>query len=474
MSLTEPGSDRQNFEMTQSSGALRTRRAPGVVLAAFGLVATMAAVFLHHQSRVESIVNQRKSLTKASLAEMLRDSAAFFQFPAEVEIPAELVRNTFGKDDKLKIKMHYAFDAHLQEAMQTLFKQYHPDYGAFVAMDAQTGQVLSMVSYSQKPNQPNLTLRATFPSASVFKVVTAAAAIETQRYSADTVIPFNGRSHTLYRNQIFGAGNRQNRWTRYISLKEAFAKSINTVFGRIGAFAVGPTEMREYADRFGFNRPVLADFPVQEGKAAITDDPWGLAEASSGFTTGNTMSPMQGAMIAASVANGGVMMEPYIVSDVTGVDGADIYKAEPKISSLAMDSATSLEVRKLMNETVRRGTSSHSFRGFFKREFAGLDVGGKTGSLTGFDPPGKYDWFVGFADSGTDGHKIAVAALTVHEKVWRVKSSYLARRAFESYFAKVGSPLPAEPRRHRRHRHHLVRNSHREVALVKTGTSTEP
>ena len=121
-----------------------------------------------------------------------------------------------------------------------------------------------------------------------------------------------------------------------------------------------------------------------------------------------------------------------IVSAVEGPDRAPLYTAQPHISSTTIDLSTAREMRKLMNETVRRGTSSRSFRGFFRHEMTGLDVGGKTGSLTGFDPPGKYDWFIGFADAGE--RKIAVAALTVHEKLWRVKSSYLARKAFESYF----------------------------------------
>jgi hypothetical protein len=64
-----------------------------------------------------------------------------------------------------------------------------------------------------------------------------------------------------------------------------------------------------------------------------------------------------------------------------------------------------------------------------------VEVGGKTGSLTGLEPRGKYDWFVGYAQHG--GQKIAISALTIHGKLWRVKSSYLARRAIEQYFKGV-------------------------------------
>ena len=442
--LTERARGLQNFWMdlrtlvTASIGKIHGKAR--IIAISAALAAVAFACLVHANARVDEVVNQKRSLTKASLAEVLRGSASFYEFPDDVEIPAELVKNTFGHaDQKIHAKVSYAFDPKLQAQMETLFRQYRPDYGAFVAMDAKTGRVLSMVSFkgserqsraSAPPQSANLALQATFPSASVFKVVTAAAAIETQRYSADTVIPWNGRGHTLYRNQVLS--NRQSRWTRYTSLKEAFAKSVNAVFGKIGAYSVGPAELREYADRFGFDRPVAADVPVQEGHAPIKDDPWDLAETASGFTKDNTMSPMQGAMIAASIANDGVMMEPYLVSSVQGPDQQTLYTAQPRVSNMAIDEATAREMRKLMNETVKHGTSARSFRGFFRKQLAELDVGGKTGSLTGFDPPGKYDWFIGFADAGD--RKIAVAALTVHEKLWRVKSSYLARRAFESYF----------------------------------------
>jgi beta-lactamase class D len=61
-----------------------------------------------------------------------------------------------------------------------------------------------------------------------------------------------------------------------------------------------------------------------------------------------------------------------------------------------------------------------------------IEVGGKTGSLTGTNPPGKVDWFVGYAEAGNQ--RIAICALTINEKNWRVKSSYMARVAIEQWF----------------------------------------
>jgi cell division protein FtsI/penicillin-binding protein 2 len=368
----------------------------------------------------------RQPVTKEALAQALGDTNAFFKLPSEMDIPL-----SDDGSEKLRAVVQYSFDPRLQQEMEALFRSYSPDYGAFVAMDAVTGRVLAMVSYSRDPEmQDNLALRATFPSASVFKVVTAAAAIEERKLSPDSVIQFNGANHTLYRNNVLKSS--VTRWSRYLSLKTAFAQSVNTVFGKIGAFTVGPEKLREYADRFGFNRRIASDLPLQPGSAPIDEDSWSVAQTASGYTRENTMSPLQGALIAAAVANDGIMMEPYVVQSVHDEEGTPIYAAEPRVSSVAVDPGTAAGIRALMTETVARGTSRKSFRGFFKGPFRTLDVGGKTGSLTGMDPPGKYDWFVGYAEGGE--HRIAVSALTIHRKLWRVKSSYLARRAFEGYF----------------------------------------
>ncbi|MGK5081964.1 penicillin-binding transpeptidase domain-containing protein [Bdellovibrionota bacterium FG-1] len=365
-------------------------------------------------------------VTKENLSQALGETKALFEFPSDLEI-------SINEKEKFHAIIQYSFDAKLQESMEQLFKSYSPDYGAFVAMDAVTGRVLAMVSYSRDPKiKENLALRATFPSASVFKVVTAAAAIQEQKLNPNSIIQFTGANHTLYRSNIMK--NRVNRWSRYSTLKEAFAKSINTVFGRIGAYQVGTEKLQNYASRFGFNRAIASDFPMQQGHAHIANDAdaWDLAQTASGYTRENTMSPMQGALIAAAVANDGVMMEPFVVQSVYSPEGGSLYTSEPKVASVVVKPETASEIRALMTETVTHGTSRKSFRGFFKGPFKELSVGGKTGSLTGMDPPGKYDWFVGYADGGP--HRIAVAALTIHKKQWRVKSSYLARKAMEQYF----------------------------------------
>ena len=128
-------------------------------------------------------------------------------------------------------------------------------------------------------------------------------------------------------------------------------------------------------------------------------------------------------------------MAPYAVDSVHLADGETVYRATPELASQDADQVVSprvaSEVMELMRQSVISGTSRKSFRGVSRRLASTLDVGGKTGSLTGLDPRGKYDWFVGFGRRGN--RSIALAALTIHKEQWRVKSSYLARRAVERY-----------------------------------------
>ena len=394
-----------------------------------GLVlGTAALVFVKTRSEVLQI---REVFTKNKIADILAargvDQKNSLEYPVETEIEWE------GR--KEKIILQYSFDAALQGVMQKNLEQYAPDYGAFVAMDATTGRILSMLSYTGAHSEPmgNLAVRATFPSASVFKVVTAAAAIEERKFTAYTMIPYQGANHTLLKRQIFQTP--AHRWLKQMSLREAFAKSVNPIFGKIGAFELGAEGLKNYADRFAFNRKIASDIPIQQGQALISDEKWSLAETGSGYTLLNRMSPLQGALIASAVVNNGIMMEPFGVQSVHSENGSTIYTAQPKMAWRAIDQKTSMEMRNLMRETVVGGTSRKSFRRFFKGKYVDLDVGGKTGTLTGDSPAGKYDWFIGYAERGDQ--RIAFAALTIHKQFWKVKSAYLARLAVENYFGRA-------------------------------------
>ncbi|MBI2605118.1 MAG: penicillin-binding protein [Deltaproteobacteria bacterium] len=337
--------------------------------------------------------------------------------------------------EKDTVQVEYTIDPHLQKIIEEAYRRAGVMYGAFVAIEPQTGKVLAMVSHGKRG--ANLALRSTFPAASIFKIVTAAAAIEAGKLTHNSLIPVLGSDHTLYKRNLFSAGGidpeRIPRYARLITFQDAMAKSVNSVFGKVGIFGIGSEGIRKSAARFAFNRDIPFELPVGASRAEIPNDLYGVAESASGFTKLNTMSPLHGAMLAAAVVNDGVIMEPAVVERVARDDGDALYSFEPTALTAATNRKTAEELRIMLGRTITNGTSRGSFRGATRAPaLSGVFIGGKTGTLNGWDPPGRYDWFVGFAENG--GSKLAVAALCVHGARRGMKASKVARKAFESYF----------------------------------------
>lgn len=377
-----------------------------------------------HQ-KIQTQLEQRTQLAKA-LGEKIRAN----DLPESLKLP-------WNGDDH-SVKISYTIDETLQREADRLLKSYKPDYGAIFMIDAMTGEVLAMSSYQRDDaHAPNLNLQATFPAASVFKVVTATAAVDKAGVSPEHKIRYNGGAYTLYKKNVLS--DKVTRWTNVITLKDAFARSINTAFGRLSIENLHPEDLNEYANRFMFNQEIPADFPVEMGVAYVPPGKgFEMAEVASGYNKTNRMSPVQGAMIAASVANDGQVVVPYLVRNMTDEKGASLYEGATLNNGHIMTKESAAKVRELMERTVIAGTSRRSFRPITKdRKFREIEMGGKTGHLTGDNPRGRTDWFVGYALDGE--RKIAVAAITVNKKFWTVKSAHLGQSMFRKYFGPVVS-----------------------------------
>jgi penicillin-binding protein A len=348
----------------------------------------------------------------------------------KTDFPREVLFQKPSTDEKAQAFVDYTIDPNLQHQAETLLARYNPDYAAIVIMDASTGEILSLAQSSTKEHTlGNLALSSAFPAASVYKIVTAAAAIDQGKAYTETVIPFNGRNHTLYKKNL--KEDDENRWTRRVTLREAFGRSINTVFGKLGIFNVGPEDLEKYAGRFYFNKKIPSDLNVGISTTSISGDDYELAETASGFTLGNTLSPVHGAMLAAAIVNEGTLVAPYIVKRIS--DGFDRSQYLGKTRNLGpvITPYSAEQMKLLMRETVTHGTSRRFFRTLIQNEDQ-VSFGGKTGSLTGRNPNGKCDWFVGYGSN--QDRKIAISILTVHEKYWTVKSSFLAKSLLEEIF----------------------------------------
>ena len=392
------------------------------------LSATSEQRHIERERRAELLRVQKLDELRSQIRQRLGPLFLQNSYPTELDGFAD--RKPSSKE---KVAVRYTFDEEMQKEAQKLLRAYKPDFGAIVLMDAETGQVLALQNYEKaKDNPRNWAVTATFPAASVFKIVAATAAIDRHNLGPDTIVMFNGANHTLYRKNVLST--QINRWTREMTLKEAFGLSVNTFFGKLVLEKLQPADIEDYAIRFGFNKPIGSDLPFDTGFTEIpAEKNFHLAEIASGFNRITRMSPIQGAMIAASVAAQGVMKVPHVVESISRPSGEILFQAEPITAAVTMSHNGADRLKVLMEHTVTRGTSRNAFRPFLKdRRLKDIEVGGKTGSLMGDNPKGKTDWFVGYAIG--EHRKLAVAAVTTHIDYWTVKSAHLAQEMFRKYF----------------------------------------
>ena len=362
------------------------------------------------------------SEARKKLADALGRSLWNNQLPTKVEIA-----------DKGLVNVKYTLDKDLQEQSEKLLLRYKPDYGAIVMMDAETGKILALSSYVKgQPKAENLTLRATFPAASIFKIITASTAVDRKGVEQQYKIAFNGGNYTLYKKNVLS--EKVNRWTRFISLKDAFARSINTAFGRLTLETLDPKDLDEYSRRFMFNKYIPADFQIEQSQALVPEEKgFEMAQVASGYNRFNTMSPVHGAMIAASIINDGKIVAPYLVEELSSDAHESIYKGETYEIGQAITADSAAKVRELMEQTVLTGTGRKTFRKLVRdKKYREVELGGNTGHFSGPTPKGTNAWFVGYASDGEN--KVAIAAITVNVKNWTVKSSALAEMMFREHF----------------------------------------
>ena len=239
--------------------ASRTLGRKNPMLALIWFIPLMASLSYASAVRAENVLSAK------NIALSLTEHARKNRFPH---------RLTFSNDQSeqtVEGYVNYTFDQTIHDELAAVYLRYQPDYAAFVAIDVKTGAILNLTSFIKAKEQwDNLVMRSDYPAASVFKIVTAAAGLDMGVLSPSTVIPFNGKSTTLYKSQVLR--HKNNKWTRKPTLKESFAKSVNSVFGQIGIFKLGAQTLRDYANKFGFERPLQSDFQLPISKIDLDFD----------------------------------------------------------------------------------------------------------------------------------------------------------------------------------------------------------
>ncbi len=323
-------------------------------------------------------------------------------------------------------------DTKLQRYIQQILKRSRTLQSAVVVLDATDGRVVAMVNRDSNGDRSNFSLKAEYPAASLFKIVSAAAALENSGYTPDTPLYFRGRRHTLYKSQL---KQKKDRWTVETSLRKAFALSNNSVFGKLGIYVLGQEVLTEYAEKFGFNRRIPFDLPLDVSRIEVPDDAFGLAEIASGFNKETVISPLHAALLASAAANKGKMPTPWLVDAIQDNDNRILYHADTNVLNQPVLGRAADDLTQLMQYSARSGTSRSVFRKLRrKKQFKRFELGAKTGTINDRLDRYKYDWITAYAKTPDGKRGITVGVLGVHGKILGTRSTELARAIIDFYF----------------------------------------
>ncbi|MEV6295222.1 penicillin-binding transpeptidase domain-containing protein [Streptomyces sp. NPDC051896] len=301
--------------------------------------------------------------------------------------------------------------------------------GGAVAIDPKTGRILAAVStpsydpdaltdantagsawkrLNADKDKPltNRALRQPLPPGSTFKLVVAAAALEDGLYKdvderTDSPDPYTppGTTHVL-------VNENRSAPCKNASIRVALQYSCNNVFGHM-AVQLGQDKVKAMAEKFGFNDD-KQDVPV---RAYASVYPSGMDQPQTAYSgIGQfdvTATPLQMAMVSAAIANGGKLVSPHMVSQITDSGGDVLQNYDDSADTKEIvSSSTAEQLQSAMETVVKDGTGTNAL-------IAGATVGGKTGTAQHGENNSKtpYAWFTSFAKSDTNGKEVAVAVM---------------------------------------------------------------
>ncbi len=326
-------------------------------------------------------------------------------------------------------KMYLTLNPRLQEFATDLLARHKVPWGTIVAIEPASGKVRALAGHSEvSPMRGHeLVSQSTFPAASLFKIITAAAAVETSGVTADTNVRYRGGMYTLNKHNYLP--NPKTDKTQ-MKLSTALGKSCNPAFARIALNNLSVEVLTQYAANFGFMKNITADFPVSPSTISLKQDRYELARTAAGFGSAY-MSPVHAAAMTAALGNKGLMMQPYIVDMVVDKSGRiKVHKGIQVLDQIVLES-TADEVIRMMKATTTEGTGVKQFK-TASPQLKKISIASKTGTLSGSNPKGRYYWFVAAAPAHNP--TLAIASLVIDNGSARINGVGLGRLFLEHYF----------------------------------------
>jgi cell division protein FtsI/penicillin-binding protein 2 len=347
------------------------------------------------------------------------------------------------------LRVEYTFDPRLTRRIFELLSERGVQLANIVVMDPSTGRLLAYVSTDTERFPPN----RTYPAASLIKVVTAAAALHHDRERAEQPCRFLGSPYQLTPARIDPPRRGQT-----VTLERALATSNNQCFAQLAVHALGTDAMVDAIKRFGFLR-----VPAPGHEAGTIDpgtDLYDLGRLGCGLW-GCWITPLHAVQLGASLSQGQIV-EPWWIQHATDAQGHELELPPHHAPRQVMTPALADELRSMLIETTVSGTARRGFHDRGGNPLLGsIQVAGKTGSLNGTEPAGRYEWFTGVAPA--DHPSVAIAVVVVLQQRYWLHASQLAGEVLRSYFCESGScggeasPSSAAvaPPHTPRHRHRL-------------------
>ncbi len=347
--------------------------------------------------------------------------------PVLTEIPrfsSQFQGRIAGRTPDNKV-LYFTIDPGLQAYAQQLVDRAAAPHIAIVAMDPETGRLLAVAAKSQSIKE--LATHNGFPAASLFKIITSAAAIERGGVQPWSPVRFRGGNYTL--NELnYKTNDLLDR--RVMTMEEGLGKSCNPVFARLALNYLNSPVLRYYAKLFGFNSHIDTDIELPESSAFIPSEEFDFSRAAAGF--GDVyISPIHAAVMMSQVAAGGQRPRPFLVDQMLTQEGKMLYQARPQSQSI-LRPATARTLLEMMEATTTIGTSRREFMRNNRPVFPNLRVAAKTGTLTGGNPGGLNHWFI--AAAPIEDPKLAIAIIAVDARGAEAKASRLGRKMFARFF----------------------------------------
>lgn len=318
----------------------------------------------------------------------------------------------FGRVGGAEVKL--TLDPDLQRAATRILTNSSAHEGAIVASDVRTGRILAWATRGDR----DYVVAPFAPSASLFKIVTTSALLESGRVNTATRECYEGGEHAIVPADL------ERRGSTCSSLGDALGTSINLVFARLAKKHLSPPEIRRKAAELGFSGAVPIDVNITPSELVIPDDPFGMARASAGFWNGR-LSPLGALFAMQTIANDGERVRLAIL---------DRGGPTPRVSAgRAMSVGVAASMTRMLEITTRRGTAAKAFRRpDGTPALPSISVAAKTGTLIGGKPTRMYSWFAAFAPSTKP--EIAITVMLGNDIRWTTKANIVGRQVLEAYF----------------------------------------